>query len=119
VFNASTSNLAPDSVHENWSGSCNIDMIIYVRANDSIADIRYFEEYGECVPLDRARKDSDFESVAKSNENDCFNVCNQDWSCYAFHYLTGNCILWKFPGGVKGSKVSIPNPIECHIKFTN
>jgi hypothetical protein len=29
VFNSSTINFAPNSVHENWSDSCNIDMIIF------------------------------------------------------------------------------------------
>ena len=85
------------------------DMIIYVRANDSISDIKYFEEYGECVPLDRLREDTDFESISKPNENDCYDICNRDWECYAFHYSTSDseCIFWKFPGGVKGS--GIPN----------
>ena len=94
-------------------------MIIYVRSNDSISDILYFEEYGECIPLDRPRKNSDFESVSKPSENDCYDLCNQDWGCYAFHYTTGNCFLWRLSEGVKGSEVSMYNPIQCHIKSTN
>ena len=72
--------MADGSTHQTWSASCLKDMIIYVRANDSISDIRYFEEYEEYVPLpsDRERLPSDFESVPKANENDCYDLCNED-----------------------------------------
>jgi hypothetical protein len=36
VFNASTSNFAEGSIHQDWSGSCNIDMIIYERQSDDV-----------------------------------------------------------------------------------
>jgi Na+-transporting NADH:ubiquinone oxidoreductase subunit NqrF len=36
VFNATTSNRDPSSVHENWTGSCTIDTIIYQRKIDEL-----------------------------------------------------------------------------------
>jgi hypothetical protein len=77
-------------------------MIVYVRANDSMSDIRYYEEYGECAPLDRATDPTDIDSVTKPAENDCYDLCNQDWGCYAFHYKSGDCHLWKNIEGVRG-----------------
>jgi hypothetical protein len=84
-------------------------MIIYQRLSANESHTTYYEEYGECEPLDRARLHSDYEKVPRSNENECFDVCTDDWSCYGFHYSTfdSNCYIWKFKGGLKGSKVTL------------
>jgi hypothetical protein len=50
VFNATTANYVNPSP---WSGSCTIDMIIYQTKSANKSDNIYFDEYGECVPLDR------------------------------------------------------------------
>jgi len=99
----------------------------------NVSDITYFDEYGECVPLDRPREASDFEIFIKPIESDCYDLCNQDWNCYAFHYKSGDCNLWKQLEGVRGSGVSngeVPRWSlkgtevsetfqQCHIKSTN
>jgi hypothetical protein len=39
VVGASTSNVAEGSTHQEWTGSCSIDMIIYDRASDTGATV--------------------------------------------------------------------------------
>ena len=39
IFNASTSNFAEGSLYQEWTGSCDIDMIIYERDSDSVSGV--------------------------------------------------------------------------------
>jgi hypothetical protein len=43
VFNATTGNLDEGSTHQEWSGSCNMDTIIYERLSDTIHQINKTE----------------------------------------------------------------------------
>jgi hypothetical protein len=46
VFNATTSNRSPGSVHQDWTDSCTIDTIIYQRELDKLDQIIYDREHG-------------------------------------------------------------------------
>jgi hypothetical protein len=43
VYGATTSNFAEGSSHQDWTGSCNIDSIIYERTSDSVAGVNKTE----------------------------------------------------------------------------
>jgi hypothetical protein len=46
VFNATTTNRSPGSVHQDWIDSCTIDTIIYQRELDKLDQIVYDRELG-------------------------------------------------------------------------